>query len=619
MLSNGAPPLHRNSSISSDRVPEFMASQRRSLSIPNGLAPQNGSSNGNGNGNGVGQPQQMPGPMGGPRFDGPRSPPNKQNTSHVPCKFFRQGACQAGKACPFSHDLASTTDNVCKYFAKGNCKFGGKCANIHVLPDGRRVNYNRGGPMGISVGPMPGAGHLNLGGRVPPDPYRGQASNLTSSFIGANGVPPSTYGQQYSPFANADEPFRSHQQSIDISVPTIDTSYVSHPGSNYGSPRDEDLSRFGLGLSPVAGKGLSVLDAPLPASFDSNGVSWIARHGPMASSVPAQFGIESPPQSLGEVRDGRTSEALKNLHSSAFGDDTRDRFNGIASSPPAGPAEEYFGKRVMHSQRYPRAKMMSASLPKAVDKDWDAEFTYEEDYLPEALKDLMTDQEKARRGSRTATDEEGRPIHSGTGTPSNETTSKFGSPSNGSGSPSRFHSLFQKHHQQREEEERSRVSAFGHVGSPLRNSSLTTSITPSPSQRSISRPNTSASGDSSPYVASPPRQNSMSIIAQQLQRTRLSRAENNATDPGLHPVSAVRNSSNPIGSGRTGERQLSSSSIGTGRFTTPIDEEQGDFVFSMEEDENQSKRNSGGWTYTGGKGSPNLGPIGNGNKGGTTS
>ena len=40
------------------------------------------------------------------------------DTSHVPCKFFRQGACQAGKACPFSHDLASVTDNVCKYFAK---------------------------------------------------------------------------------------------------------------------------------------------------------------------------------------------------------------------------------------------------------------------------------------------------------------------------------------------------------------------------------------------------------------------------------------------------------------------------------------------------------------------
>lgn len=40
------------------------------------------------------------------------------DTSHVPCKFFRQGACQAGNACPFSHDLSAASENVCKYFAK---------------------------------------------------------------------------------------------------------------------------------------------------------------------------------------------------------------------------------------------------------------------------------------------------------------------------------------------------------------------------------------------------------------------------------------------------------------------------------------------------------------------
>ncbi|KAL3426118.1 Protein cps3 [Phlyctema vagabunda] len=467
--------------------------------------------------------------------------------------------------------------------------------------------------MGISVGPI-APGHLNLGGRVPPDPYRGQASNLTNSFIGANGVSPAPYNQQYPPFPGQEDGFRAHQQSIDIAVPIIDTSYASHSGSNYGSPRDEELSRFGLGLSPGGGKGLSVLDAPLPASFDSNGISWIARHGPMASSVPSKFGLESPPPSLGEVREGRTSEALKNLHSSAFGDDTRDRFNGIASSPPAPPADEYFGKRVMHSQRYPtRTKMMSASLPKAVDKDWDAEFPYEEDYLPETLRDLMTPQEKARRGSRTATDDEGRPMHSGAGTP--DVTSKFGSPSNAS--PSRWGPLFQR--QQKEDEEKSRISAFGHVGSPLRNSSLHSGFSAASSQRAISRPATSASGDSSPFISSPPRQSSqssMSMIAQELSRTRISaRSDSSNGKPGLHPVSAARTSSNAIGRG-VAERQLSSSSIGTGRFTTPIDEEQAEFLFNMEEDENQSKRNSGGWTYSGGTKSPNLGPIGNGNRSG---
>lgn len=44
---------------------------------------------------------------------------NCVDTSHVPCKFFRTGQCQAGKACPFSHSTdISTVDTPCKYFAK---------------------------------------------------------------------------------------------------------------------------------------------------------------------------------------------------------------------------------------------------------------------------------------------------------------------------------------------------------------------------------------------------------------------------------------------------------------------------------------------------------------------
>lgn len=466
---------------------------------------------------------------------------------------------------------------------------------------------------------MIGGSHLNLGGRVNPDVYHAQNSALTNSFMRANGVPTSPYGQQYSPFANQDvDAFLAlggRQASIDITVPTIDTSYASHPGSNYGSPREEDINRFGLGLSPVAAKGLSVLDAPLPSSFDSNGISYYARQGPIASSVPTKFGIESPPASIG----GRPSEALKNLHSSAFGDDTRERFNGTASSPPA---EEYFGKRAMHSQRFAKPKLMSASLPKAgADQDWEAGFSFEEDYLPDTLKDLMTPQEKARRGSRNGAEDEGRLIHSGTGTPSNETASKFGSPSNAS--PSRWGPLFQRHKEEEEKAAASRTSAFGHVGSPLRNSSLHPGA--NPSSRPI--PRTNVSGDTSPFVASPPRQSSMSMISQQLQRTRLQRAESNGSDPGLHP-GAARVTSNPIGSGGSraglvGERQVSSSSIGnggSGRFTTPIGEEQEealDFFFNMDDmeaDRKGEKRNSGGyWAPTGSTRSPHLGPIGSRN------
>lgn len=66
-----------------------------------------------------------------------------KNLSHVPCKFFKQGICQAGKSCPFSHNLDGSlaADKLpCKYFQKGNCKFGLKCALAHFLPDGTRVN-----------------------------------------------------------------------------------------------------------------------------------------------------------------------------------------------------------------------------------------------------------------------------------------------------------------------------------------------------------------------------------------------------------------------------------------------------------------------------------------------
>ncbi|KAG7830606.1 hypothetical protein KL920_001197 [Ogataea angusta] len=82
-----------------------------------------------------------------------KSPPNKSeyawtprsansvDLSHVPCKFFKQGACQAGNSCPFSHSTESASEtNVCKYFQKGNCRFGAKCALVHMLPDGRRVS-----------------------------------------------------------------------------------------------------------------------------------------------------------------------------------------------------------------------------------------------------------------------------------------------------------------------------------------------------------------------------------------------------------------------------------------------------------------------------------------------
>ncbi|KAH8917730.1 hypothetical protein BT69DRAFT_1181178, partial [Atractiella rhizophila] len=51
-----------------------------------------------------------------------------KDLSHVPCKFFKVGACAAGASCPFSHNLPEPGQgkSVCQWFVKGNCKFGHK-------------------------------------------------------------------------------------------------------------------------------------------------------------------------------------------------------------------------------------------------------------------------------------------------------------------------------------------------------------------------------------------------------------------------------------------------------------------------------------------------------------
>ncbi|KAI9676878.1 MAG: hypothetical protein M1817_006717 [Caeruleum heppii] len=531
-----------------------------------------------------GAPRDAPGLGPAGHLNHSRSPPNSKNTSHVPCKFFRQGTCQAGKACPFSHAIDSTAfQTPCKYFAKGNCKFGAKCALAHILPDGRRVNRQQ----------MPmGSGHLNLGGRVNPEAYHPQSSALANSLQQAN-MGHDQFGQPYSYPSKDDflgQP--NHPHRLHDNIPTIETGYSSpNLGSNFGSPRDDGRLR-----SPAGG--LSVLDAPLPASFDSNGISWIARNGPVAASVPSKFGLESPPHSF---REGQASDALKNLHTSAFGNEPLPRpVNPTSSPPPAGM--EPFGQRILHSQRPTKSKLVSASVPRPGAADeWEGDFAFEEDFIPHSLQELLTPQERMRRLSRNGGEEEGtsaRRSLSGTGTPG-EASSKVGSPM--ASSPSRFGALFAR--QKKEEEAAMQATGFGHVGSPLRNSTVGTSANP----RGNVRP---TSGDMSPYFASPPRQSSMSMISQQLQRTRLARAESGNSDSGLHPSSA-RHSSNP--NGRM-DRAVSSTSVG-GRSVPSIDEEQGE-VFSMEEEED-TKRHSGGFGYPTGGRSPRLNAIGAGRSGAT--
>lgn len=428
-----------------------------------------------------------------------------------------------------------------------------------------------------------------------------------------------------------DEYFGQQKAPYDT-IPTIETNVYSHQGSNYGSPPNESGR---LPISP-AQKGLTIQEAPLPASFDSQGISHMARYGPIAASVPAKFLASSPPSSFqGE------SSALRNLHDSAFGDTSRGKSQLLGSSPPDSVGRPV-GRRIMHSEMGASRKgMLSASVgtrpPMFVGPDdWDESELiggkFEEDLIPSSLNDLLTPQEQMRRFSRDQGDNDGSLSHrasfSRLGASPNMSDVKVGSPSGMASSPSRFQSLWGKQPPRSNNESGFEsgslpgVSAFGHVGSPLRNSNLHPGA--SPSLRAIPRP---TSGEANLFVSSPPRQASMSMISQQLQRTRLTSRASEESVTGLtanpvHPGLSRVTSGGSVGSsgGRMGiDRAVSSSSIGRER----IEEEQG--LFSMEEEELDAGRGKDGASTTsstsnkrlsglswgsGGKASPSLAPIG---------
>lgn len=437
------------------------------------------------------------------------------------------------------------------------------------------------------------------------DPQLFQQSDpaLTQSLLAqqANGIP-IPFGHQLPQYAESE--FSMPQNTHD-NVPTIDTGYAPHPDSKYGSPQDNTRNP----MSPIGH--LSVLDAPMPASFDSQGISYIARHGAVAASVPSKFGLESPPSSLPK-KAALPNEAVRHLHSSAWGRETRTRAPDLGSSP-LGSGDEGFGQRTMHSKRTVKPGFMSASLPRQkfhITDDDDEAFAFsgEEDFIPGNLQDIvLTPEERKRRISRT--EQDSRPFResfSGIGSPT-DSTSKGGSPA--AGSPSRYGSFFAARARQEEGNNNSMPSAFGHVGSPLRNSSFHPLT--SPSLRA-----TRVNGDVSPAFTSPTGRTSG--ISQLLARARLSDSNDTPTINSTHTHNNTSHSAiqrNPSSSSHLANRAVSSSSIGgTGR----IDEEQ-DGVFSMEEEEDDHRRRFSGqghaWGYSSGRASPKHGAIGSGRGG----
>ena len=359
-----------------------------------------------------------------------------------------------------------------------------------------------------------------------------------------------------------------HMSEFDQGLPVPPRSQpfdIPQSGAKYGTPKHEPQPA----MSPIPH--LTTLDAPLPASFDSNGISYMAIHGPVAASMPGKIGVQSPSSSLPK-KSGMNADALRNMQDNLQSNANKG-FN--LGSSPLGPSGDGVGQRIMHSSRVSRPRMVSSSVPRGFEHKWDHDqeqmlFGNEEEWIPADLSHLMTPEERNRRSSgKVENPIEIRESLTGNNTAADIGT-KIGSPSHAS--PSRFSAIWNK--PKSDDGNSGHASpSFGPVGSPLRSATLHPNA--SPSLRAVR-----GTSDLAFKVSSPPRQSSTSMLSQQLQRTRLSSRASESGDVssgGLHP--GMRHTSNPRSAF---DRAVSSTSVTNDR----IDEESSEVgVFSLDEED----------------------------------
>lgn len=400
-----------------------------------------------------------------------------------------------------------------------------------------------------------------------------------------------------SPAPMQEEYFHTQQRQLE-NVPMIDAAYSGQP---YGSPRED--SQFAL--SPP----VRAVDTAFPASFDDRAIPLHAREGQIAASAPKRFGFE--PLSV-------PSATTSTITSNAFGNSSYltagntqnpNRLSLLGSSPSA--IEDAFPRRILHSDLRPQSGMYASSFqgpfllaPSPPPEDSSDERSSEElTRVPGALDDLLTPREKVRRFSRPAADTDGgfRPRSlSGFGSPG--ANSPVGSPSNASPS-SRYGALFAR--RQRGEDtsnelgtSASGASAFGHVGSPLRKSSLqadllsTSNSKPSPIARTRSGNEQSLFAPSLSPITRP---SGLGMLSQQLRASRLSSGLNASDDASnqdhLHPNAGGLPTLHGLGSQKL-DRTISSSSMGRSVGDRIDEEEAGtdDGVFEMDDEGKEKDR-----------------------------
>ncbi|KAL4072509.1 hypothetical protein V8B97DRAFT_377480 [Scleroderma yunnanense] len=384
----------------------------------------------------------------------------QKDLSHVPCKFFKVGACTAGSSCPFSHNVPEPgqSKDVCAWFVKGTCKFGHKCALAHILP-GQNMSMDRknkkaaqlaanGGAnaSGTGSGGKPKAGKkdgsVGQQGRTgattgtPAHGRPGLLSGSTAPMRTASSRPPITMPPLkgvISPSAPApplkDTDFAAFVLSDDVDSPStndptdsntesVDTIDPANVEAEYEQEMDSpSVDPSVQSDSPTKARNPS--PPTLPVSMPS------APRRPILSADAADLGpIGSPPRGSHLAHSPLSKEpAPSTFHAQrSLLTETRDRHGsgpGIASSlgstqPQAWKSElGPVPSQVVSANSFVETTV-GVRITRA-DKDRDRDGSSEEDFeefLPSSLTDLLTPSERSRRMSRTHSNSS-RPVNVG--------------------------------------------------------------------------------------------------------------------------------------------------------------------------------------------------------------
>ncbi|KAH7886964.1 hypothetical protein F5I97DRAFT_1871763 [Phlebopus sp. FC_14] len=378
-----------------------------------------------------------------------------KDLSHVPCKFFKVGACTAGSSCPFSHVVPEPghQKDVCAWFVKGNCKFGHKCALAHILP-GQSMSMDRKNKKVAQLAANGGAAAAsgNAGGRegrkggkkevqsiqhgrvgsstsTPGNPRIGLLSGSTAPTRATSTRPPISMplkapispsapapplkGTDFAAFVLPDD-LDSPKTNGTANATNANTNPETDPhrqeqASETRSPdTPEDFPSQSKPSPPTLP--LSVPSAPRRSVFSSDASDLGPIGSPPRGSLPTHSPTSpgSPPQGMGvpstfHAQPSLLSETRNRSGAGAGGASSLGHTHNQVWNTEPGHGQS----QVLTSNSGPRAGVGVNIVGADKDRDGDEDL---EEFLPSSLTDLLTPSERSRRMSRT---------HSGSSRPVN--------------------------------------------------------------------------------------------------------------------------------------------------------------------------------------------------------